>query len=35
VILDLPAGHTDGKITLPLGRTARLQTDPPSLTFPA
>ena len=35
VVLDLPAGHADAKITLPLGRTARLETDPPRLTFPA
>ncbi len=34
VILDLPAGHADAKITLPLGRTARLESDPPRLTFP-
>ncbi len=34
VILDLPTGHADAKVTLPLGRTARLETDPPRLTFP-
>jgi muramoyltetrapeptide carboxypeptidase len=35
VILDLPAGHAGAKLTLPLGRTARLETDPARLTFPA
>ncbi len=35
VVLDLRAGHAEAKITLPLGRTARLETDPPRLTFPA
>jgi len=35
VILDLPAGHADAKLTLPLGRTARLESDPPRLSFPA
>jgi muramoyltetrapeptide carboxypeptidase len=34
VILDLPAGHAAAKITLPLGRTARLETEPPRLRFP-
>ena len=34
VILDLPAGHADAKLTLPLGRTARLESDPPRLSFP-
>jgi muramoyltetrapeptide carboxypeptidase len=35
VILDLPAGHAVAKITLPLGRTAQLKSDPARLTFPA
>jgi muramoyltetrapeptide carboxypeptidase len=35
VVLDLPAGHAEAKITLPLGRTVRLETDPPRLTFTA
>jgi len=34
VIIDLPAGHAAAKITLPLGRTVRLQTDPPRLAIP-
>ena len=33
VLIDLPAGHADGKITLPLGWTARLAADPPGLTL--
>lgn len=35
VILDLPAGHADAKLTLPLGRKARLESDPPRLSFPS
>lgn len=35
VILDVPAGHADAKLTLPLGRPARLQSDPPRLSFAA
>ena len=33
VVLDLPSGHADGKLTLPLGRRARLETRPPALTL--
>jgi muramoyltetrapeptide carboxypeptidase len=32
VVVDFPAGHCPAKVTLPLGRRVRLDTDPPRLT---
>ena len=35
VVLDFPAGHCPGKVTLPLGRLAHLDTGAGRLSFPA
>ncbi len=31
VMMDLPSGHADGKLTLALGRPVRMTTEPPRL----